>query len=44
MMEVNKSAIQSMYTVDDNLMMVFAFESGSATIYSFTEERKVINL
>ena len=43
MMEVNKSAIQSMYTVDDNLM-VFAFESGSATIYSFTEEPKVINL
>lgn len=27
-----------MYTVDDNLMTVFAFESGSVTVYSFTEE------
>ena len=34
----------SMYTVDDNLMTVFVFESGIATIYSFTEEPKVINL
>lgn len=31
-------------TVDDNLMTVFVFESGIATIYSFTEEPKVINL
>lgn len=30
--------------VDDNLMTVFVFESGIATIYSFTEEPKVINL
>ena len=44
MMDANKSALQSMYTVDDNLMTVFAFESGVATIYSFTEEPKVINL
>ena len=43
-MKANKSALQSMYTVDDNLMTVFAFESGSATIYSFTEEPKAINL
>ena len=27
-----------------NLMTVFAFASGTATIYSFTEEPKVINL
>ena len=33
-----------MYTVDDNLMTVFVFESVIATIYSFTEEPKVINL
>jgi len=44
MMEANKNALQSMYTVDDNLMTVFVFESGIATIYSFTEEPKVINL
>lgn len=43
-MKANKSALQSMYTVDDNLVTVFAFESGSATIYSFTEEPKAINL
>ena len=35
---------EAMYSVDDNLMTVFAFESGSATIYSFTKEPKVINL
>lgn len=44
MMEANEKALQSMYTVDDNLMTVFAFESGVATVYSFTEEPKVINL
>ena len=44
MMEENKKSLQSMYTVDDNLMTVFAFESGIATVYSFTEEPKVINL
>ena len=44
MMEANKNALQSMYTVDDNLMTVFVFESVIATIYSFTEEPKVINL
>jgi hypothetical protein len=27
-----------------HLMTVFVFESGIATIYSFTEEPKVINL
>ena len=44
MMEANKNALQSMYMVDDNLMTIFVFESGIATIYSFTEEPKVINL
>ena len=44
MMEANKNALQSMYMVDDNLMTVFVFESGIATIYSFTEEPKAINL
>lgn len=38
MMEANKAALSSMYTVDDNLMTVFAFEDGSATVYSFTED------
>lgn len=44
MMETNKAALSSMYTVDDNLMTVFAFESGVATIYSFTNAPQVINL
>ena len=43
MMEANDS-LRSMYNVDDNLMTVFAFESGTATICSFTESPKVINL
>lgn len=44
MMENNKAALSSMYTVDDNLMTVFYFEHGTATIYSFTSEPKVIEL
>ena len=43
MMEANES-LKSLYHVDDGLMTVFAFESGSATICSFTESPKVINL
>lgn len=43
MMDANPS-LQSMYNVDDNLMTVFAFETGTATICSFTEEPKTINL
>lgn len=43
MMDTNES-LSSMYTVDDNLMTVFAFESGTATICSFTEEPQVIDL
>ena len=42
MMDDNTAALSSMYTVDDNLMTVFYFEKGTATIYSFTEEPKVI--
>lgn len=44
MMDSNTAALSSMYTVDDNLMTVFYFEHGTATIYSFTEEPKVIEL
>lgn len=38
MMDANHAALSSMYTVDDNLMVVFRFVDGSATVYSFTEE------
>ena len=44
MMDDNEAALSSMYTVDDNLMTVFYFEHGTATIYSFTAEPKVIEL
>lgn len=44
MMDDNKAALSSMYTVDDNLMTVFYFEHGTATIYSFTDEPKVFKL
>ena len=44
MMEENKAALSSMYTIDDHLMTVFCFEHGTATIYSFTAEPKVIHL
>lgn len=44
MMDDNKAALSSMYTVDDNLMTVFYFEHGTATIYSFIAEPKVIEL
>lgn len=37
MMEANKAALSSMYTVDDHLMTVFRFVKGTGTIYSFTE-------
>lgn len=44
MMNDNTAALSSMYTVDDNLMTVFYFEHGTATIYSFTDAPKVIDL
>lgn len=40
MLDANES-LRSMYSVDDNLMTVFAFESGVATSCSFTEEPKM---
>lgn len=40
MMDDNKEALSGMYTVDDNLMTVFRFEHGTATIYSFTDAPK----
>ena len=43
MLDANES-LRSMYSVDDNLMTVFAFESGVAAICSFTEEPQIINL
>lgn len=44
MMDDNTAALSSMYTVDDNLMTVFYFEHGTATIYSFTADPEVIAL
>lgn len=44
MMDDNKAALSRMYTVDDNLMTVFCFEHGMATIYSFTAEPEAIEL
>ena len=44
MMDANTAALSSMYTVDDNLMTVFYFEHGTATIYSFTAEPERIKL
>lgn len=41
MMESNKS-LSNMYNVDDNLMTVFYFKHGTATISSFTEPPKTI--
>lgn len=42
MMDENKAALSKLYTVDDNLMTVFYFTHGTATIYSFTDEPNVI--
>ena len=44
MMDANHASLSSMYNVDDNLMTVFAFENGTATIYSFTDDPKTITL
>ena len=44
MMEEHTAALSSMYSVDDHLMTVLYFENGTATIYSFTEDPKVITL
>ncbi len=42
MMNENEAALSSMYTVDDNLMVVFYLKDATATICSFTEEPKTI--
>ena len=44
MMDDNTAALSSMYTIDDNLMTVFYFEQGTATVYSFTAEPQIIPL
>lgn len=44
MMDDNATALSSMYAVDDNLMTVFYYDYGTATIYSFTSDPKVIEL
>ncbi len=44
MMDANEKALSSMYTVDDNLMTVFFFEQGEATLYSFTDSPQVYEL
>ena len=44
MMNDNTAALSSMYTIDDNLMTVFYFEQGTATIYSFTSGPEIIPL
>ena len=41
--EGNTASLSSMYTIDDNLIAVFAFDNGIATIYSFSDEPKEIN-
>lgn len=43
MLEENP-ALKSMCSADNNTMTVLYFENGTATIYSFTEEPKVITL
>lgn len=42
MMEASGGSLSRMYHVDDNLMTVFCFEHGTAAIYSFASEPRVI--
>lgn len=44
MMDDNKAALSSMAAAYENLMTVFYFKHGTATIYSFTAEPEVIEL
>ena len=44
MMEENKAALSSMYTIDDNLMTVFCFEHGQPRSTPLTADPKVIQL
>lgn len=43
MLEANKPVLPSMYSADDNLMVVLRFTHAAATIYSFEGEPKVYN-
>lgn len=43
MMEENKAALSTLYTVDDNRMEVLYLQNAKASIYSFTGEPEVIN-
>lgn len=43
-MKFSNPALKKMCSVDNGTMTVFFFERGTATIYSFTEEPKVIAL
>lgn len=38
MLDENKAILGDRYSADDELMTVFRFVSGTATVYSFTEE------
>ncbi|RHA10926.1 NimC/NimA family protein [Megasphaera sp. AM44-1BH] len=38
MLDENKAILGDRYSADDGLMTVFRFVSGTATVYSFTEE------
>lgn len=44
MLSDNEEALSGMYSVDDHLMTVFYFESGTASICSFTSDPKIIKL
>jgi uncharacterized pyridoxamine 5'-phosphate oxidase family protein len=44
MMKENYAALSRLYNVDDNLMAVFNFVYGNATIYSFKEKPEILKL
>ena len=44
MMDACGAALSKMYSVDDNIMTVFKFVSGSGTVCSFTEAPKTYSL
>lgn len=42
MMEDNKAALSKLYSIDDGIFEVLYLENATATIFSFTDEPKVI--
>lgn len=44
MMDACGDSLSSMYSVDDGLMTVFCFETGTATVSSFTDAPQTIEL